>query len=178
MSRKSEPVTIEAEGRDAGKRFIITEMGAVPAERWARRAYGAMQKSGITIPDEVWAAGIATITAFGLGALLGAPDEDVEPLLAELMTCVKIVEPAIPAGRALTPDDIEEMTTILRLRDEVLRLHVGFSPVTAALVAIDAKIERASTAATIGNTSTSPPPSEPSSTPAKRRSKSAKNTTA
>lgn len=38
MARKVEQVVIEAEGREQGKTFILTEMPAIVAERWATQA--------------------------------------------------------------------------------------------------------------------------------------------
>ena len=44
MARKEIEITIE-EGRDAGKTFKITEMPAVPADRWVTRALCLLGKS-------------------------------------------------------------------------------------------------------------------------------------
>jgi hypothetical protein len=130
MARKTIDITITAEGRDNGKLFRLTEMSAAAAERWAMRALAAIGQSGAEIPEDITAAGFAGIVALGIRAFTGIPWELAEPLLAEMMTCVAIVpDPSRP--QVVRPlfgdDDIEEIATRLRLRDEVLNLHAGFS---------------------------------------------------
>jgi len=129
MARKEITVTIDAEGRDRGKQFIIREMSAMKAEKWAARAMLALMRSGIEVPQDVAEAGLSGIAAMGLRALAGIHFEEAEPLMAEMMACVEYIpdrsRPMVK--RPLVEDDIEEVLTILRLREEVLSLHVGFS---------------------------------------------------
>ena len=42
MARKTKIVTIAAEGRDYGKSYLLTEMPALKAEKWATRAMMAL----------------------------------------------------------------------------------------------------------------------------------------
>lgn len=156
--RKSATVRIDAEGRDQGKEFLITEMSAARAESWAMRAMGAMGRSGVAIPDDILAGGIVAFAAIGLKAFMSAPWSDVGPLLAEMMECVQSVQSA--ATRALVDDDIEEIGTRIKLRDEVLSLHVGFSLATALLQAV---AEAPSPIPASSTTPTSADPLEPSS---------------
>lgn len=159
--RKTEEVRI-AEGRDAGKVFLLTEMAASQAEAWAIRAMGAMIRGGQPIPDEVlgggWAA-LSVLLAAGLRALLRAPWEEIEPLLAEMMGCVQIVpDPGNPTVmRRLIEDDILDVSTRLELREKVFSLHLGFS-VAGALSALASAVK---TDPNSLNTSTSPEVSEP-----------------
>lgn len=139
--RKEKTVTIEAPAtiggsanRDLGKRFLITEMSAMQADAWAVRALGAMMRSGVAIPDEIGRAGLQGFAMYGLKAILAAPYAESAPLLAEVMGCVKIVEPMIT--RPLLESDIEEISTITQLRDEVIELHTGFSPAAVLLGAV------------------------------------------
>ena len=136
---KTREVTIDAPAtsRDLGKRFLIKEMPAVQAEAWAIRAMGAMARGGVEIPDNIMQGGLVAFTAFGLKALMGAPYVESAPLLAEMMDCVQIIEPAIT--RKLLDTDIEEVATILRLRDEVIELHTGFS-IAAVLLGMAADL--------------------------------------
>jgi len=129
MARKTKVVMIEAEGRDQGKHFLLTELPASQAERWATRALMAMGKSGVEIPDGIERAGIAGLAMIGLRALVGMPFEDAQPLLDEMFTCIQIIpDPARPqVHRYLIEDDIEEVATRLLLRQEVIELHTGFS---------------------------------------------------
>lgn len=122
--RKTTDVTIEAEGRDKGKMFRVTEMPALQAETWAMRALFMLAKSGANIPQELTAGGMSTIATLGLQALLYVDYNDAKPLLDELLTCIKIKEPNIV--RDLAPDDVEEVQTFFTLRGEALKLHLGF----------------------------------------------------
>ena len=66
--RKTKTVTIESENRDHGKCFLLTEMSAAAAEKWAARAFLALAKSGVNLPDGVADMGLAGVAAAGAGA--------------------------------------------------------------------------------------------------------------
>ena len=112
-------------GRDAGKTYIIREMPATQGERWALRAFLALANSGLEIPDDTVAAGLPGLLSLGLRAVFKLKFEDAEPLLNEMMGCVKIQpDPANKAlVRALVEEDIEEIGTRLALRKAVIELH-------------------------------------------------------
>lgn len=133
MARKTTTVTIARAGRDAGKVFLLTEMPATQAEKWAARAFLALAKSGVEIPDDIATAGLAGIAAVGVKAFTGVSFEAAEPLMDEMFGCVKIIpDPSKPmVVRALIEDDTEEVATRLQLRQEVLALHVDFSQLVA-----------------------------------------------
>lgn len=134
MARKVIQVVIEAEGRDQGKTFVITELSAVQAEKWGVRALAALGQSGADIPDDIANAGLAGIAALGIRAFAGIPWNLLEPLLDEMFSCVQFMPDASRpmVVRRLIDDDTEEIATRLKLRDEVFNLHVGFS-IAAAL---------------------------------------------
>ena len=115
--------------RDIGKVFLVTEMDAWDAEAWGERAFGVMVRAGLKVPEnQQIIGGMAALGVYGLSAFLSGPWPEVQPLLAEMMDkCVKISEAALPVGRPLTRDDIEEPITIVRLREEAFKLHTGFS---------------------------------------------------
>ena len=125
--RKTKEITIQSENRDRGKTYLLTEMPAAQAEKWAAQAFLALAKSGVEIPDSVAAGGLAGVAASGLAVLSGISWDLAEPLLDEMMGCVKIKEAHLV--RALDPnaEDIEEVSTRLLLRKELLELHLGFS---------------------------------------------------
>ncbi len=134
MTRKTKIVTIPApttgtENRDAGKSFLITEMDAVRAEKWAARALLAIAAGGVDIPPEVLRMGAGAVMAAGFRSLVTMAFADAEPLLDEMLGCVQVVPdrraPAIT--RSLDPEDIDEVSTLLFLRSEVIELHAGFS---------------------------------------------------
>ena len=130
MARKTKTVVIEAEGRDKGKTFLLTELPALAAERWAIRALMAVADAGIDLPNTAIGAGMSALAVVGIQAVFRVPYERADPLLNEMMTCIQIIpDPKRPFPRALLDgsDDIEEVSTVLVLRSEVLELHVGFS---------------------------------------------------
>lgn len=122
--RKVKDITIETEGRDRGKSFVITEMPAMQTERWATRALQGLTASGVDLPDDAIAGGGAALAAYGVRALGKIEFATLETLLAEMMACVQIREPAIT--RALTADDVEEIGTLLLLRREWFGVHFDF----------------------------------------------------
>jgi hypothetical protein len=128
MARKEITITIEDSGRDQGKVFLIKEMAASQAEKWAARAFLALAKSGVDIPDDIENAGLAGIAALGVKALSGMTFAEAEPLLDEMMACVSIIpDPKRPSvTRHLIEDDIEEIKTRLKLRAEVFKIHFDF----------------------------------------------------
>lgn len=140
--RKTKIVRIETEGRDFGKHFLITEMDAMRAEKWAMQALLAMARGGINVPDDVLTSGAIGILVAGLSSITKLPFEDARPLLDEMLTCIALVpdpskRDAMNTDRPITrpviwdddvnDSDVQEVSTILFLRKEVAELHVGFS---------------------------------------------------
>lgn len=122
--RKTAEITIDAVGRDTGKIFVLREMPASQAEKWAMRALLALAKSGVELPDGVAAGGFAAVAAIGVRALGALSFAEAEPLLDEMMGCVqRRPDPAKPMVRALVEDDIEEIETRIKLRLEIFNLH-------------------------------------------------------
>lgn len=129
MARKTKTVVITQEGRDQGKQFLITEMPATRAEKWALRVFLAVGSSGANIPDVDVKLGMVGMLYQSLQMLVQIPFEKAEPLLDEMMDCVKI-EPTPGSGvvRPLMEGDIEEVSTLFQLRKDVLDVHIGFFP--------------------------------------------------
>lgn len=155
--RKTMPVTIAAEGRDQGKQFTVTEMPARQTERWAFRALFTLSKF-MNIPEHIMSAGMAGVAQLSPQVMLSVPFEQIEPLLDEMMACVKIVrDPRHPEmAFPLTDDDIEEIATLLFLRSKVWELHTGFSWADALSRWMSAKTQLQPDSS---NIQTSPPPS-------------------
>ena len=63
--------------------------------------------------------------AIGYMNLLKIPFESAKPLLDEMMTCVQIM-PSSNVKRKLIEEDIEEVSTRLKLRKEIWDLHISF----------------------------------------------------
>lgn len=125
-ARKTAFVTIDADNRDRGKRFLLTEMPATQAERWFRKLVAYLAQRGITVPGEM--IGMAAMATPGfISPLQMFSWLDDEPLIAELMSTVQAWPPGAPIARGLVENDTEEVLTLLQLKMEVLALHVGFS---------------------------------------------------
>lgn len=126
--RKVINYTISQPGRDLGKTFVITELPAAQAEKWAMRAFLALAKSGVDVPANIFESGMAGLAVTGMKALQGLPWELAEPLFDEMFKCIQVE--ASPNGkpfiRALTDDDIEDVTTRFTLRLEVFKVHTDF----------------------------------------------------
>lgn len=132
MGRKI-TVFVGTDGRDKSKRFIITEMPALKAERWALRALMALANSGVELSTDLRESGFAGLAYLGLDALQKLKYDDVGPLLDEMLDCVRIApDPKNPdSTRELVRneregDDIEEVSTLLKLRHAIFELHASF----------------------------------------------------
>lgn len=138
--RKTKLVTVADQGRDYGKVYLITEMPASKAEKWAARCFIAMARAGAPLPPNVAEAGIAGLFLTGIQSLAMIEYADAEPLLDEMFGCIQhIPDPAHPeVFRALVESDIEEVGTRVHLRAEVFALHTGFSSAAALWMSISA----------------------------------------
>lgn len=129
MARRVETFVADS-GRDVGKTYRITEMPASQAEAWATRLLLALGKSGLEVPEGIFAMGMAGVAAVGIRSLGQLPWEVAQPLMDEMMACIEILPDKRhqhQVHRKLIEDDIEEVATRLKLRDEVIRVHMGFS---------------------------------------------------
>lgn len=127
--RKTKVVIIN-DGRDTGKHFLITEMPALKAARWADRAFLALAHSGIDIGADYASQGIVGLVAAGINMLAMAKYEELDPLLDELMGCVSIIrDPRNPSTAVPIQfdTDIEDIETVYLIRREVLQLHASFT---------------------------------------------------
>lgn len=127
------PAEGERPNRDTGKSYFITEKPALQAARWADRAYLALTHAGIEVPQEYVKAGIIGVLLVGFQAFRNSSYAELGPLLDELMECVQ-AKPSADVTRPTIDSDIEEITTVYRLRQEVLELHAGFTFAEAASI--------------------------------------------
>lgn len=136
MARNTLTYTVIDENRDRGKVFLLTEMPSSKAEAWAMRALVALMGSGVDVPEGFQNLGMAGMAELGLKALSGLKWEIVEPLLSEMWDCVQIIPDPKRQNivRALIEEDVEELTTRVKLRAEVWKLHTGFLKDAAPLV--------------------------------------------
>jgi hypothetical protein len=135
MARKQETF-VPTDGRDKekGQHYLITEMPALKAERWAVRALLALAHAGVQMPDGAESAGMAAIAHAGLQSLQNLDFEEARPLLDEMWTCVSVIpdpkkNPSIQRPLVMNEmegDDIEEITTMWKIREAIFRLHTAF----------------------------------------------------
>lgn len=150
--RKTDTITITEENRDKGKSYFLTELSAEEAEDWLFAFAMAAARSGIILPTNFKEIGLPGITAMSLQALSNMRMDEARPLLAKMFTCIQFSAPL--KVRPIVEGDIEEVSTRLRLRKEVIELHTGFFSTAARL-----KLEREQAAVAESasqNTSTSP----------------------
>ncbi len=141
MARRTKFVTIEGDpekNRDAGKTYVITEVSAVQAEEWAVRAVMALGASAIRIHDALRNAGVGGVALVGYQVFMGAAPEAVLPLWREMLpACVQLRGVDSAQGAMVTlpwsPTIVEEVSTLMALRQAVLELHTGFTLAEAAL---------------------------------------------
>lgn len=135
MARKTLNFLITDDGRDKGKMFFLEEMSASQAESWATKALLALMQAGIELPYGFERMGMAGLAEVGIRALSGLRWDALEPLLIEMWQCVKFIpDQSKPyMQRPLIEEDIEEVMTRMKIRSEVLRLHVDFLKVVAQL---------------------------------------------
>jgi hypothetical protein len=133
--RKDKVVTITTEGRDKGKMFRLVEMPADQGEKWAYRALLALSRGGMNLPSGIFDSGMAGLASvvpylvlIGLRSLNAAKWEEMEPLLDEMMSCVKYQPPqaGVQAQDLISGinSQIEEIRTRVELRKAILELHV------------------------------------------------------
>lgn len=167
MARNEAPVTITREGRDKGGVFLIREMGAIPATDWFIRAIQLLARAGAEVPPNLMAHGPEAFVSMGLGTILQGVSRgqwsEMKPLLDELLGCVVSYQPpgaVAPIGvQSQALAQIQEPATVFQLYEEVLSLHLGFSPL-ARLSEFGGAMARM--IAAIGqNTGTSMPEPEP-----------------
>lgn len=121
--RKTTTVTIK-DGRDKGKTFKITEWPCIQTEHWILRAVFGLGKNGVELPPELLSLGAAPIAYAIATQAIKLPSRLGIRLADELMQGVQRVEASL--DRSLVDNDIEDVSTRLQLKAEVLRLTFGF----------------------------------------------------
>lgn len=133
MARHTSRVTISTDSpknRDKGKTFVLTELPADQAERWAIRAFIGLIQSGAQIDERLLTSGMAGLASMGIQALGGMRWEILAPLLDEMWGCVQYEhKPGHPLQSIIDGNNsqIEEVETRAVLRLALFELHLGFS---------------------------------------------------
>lgn len=137
--RKQVKYTVQIEGRDKGKTYLITEFDADKGERFAAKVFFAILNAGLRLPDNLEKTAMENIALIGFDAICGAlarvKFEDVAPIFDEMMEGIEfmpdISKPEL--SRKLLPDDIEEISTRLMLRKEVWNINTSFLPAVTGM---------------------------------------------
>ncbi|EKN4025226.1 hypothetical protein NUA08_004253 [Yersinia enterocolitica] len=130
MARKEIVYIVDAEGRDNGKEFIITEMSAWDADSLAQDIFRAMGDSNYTgIPADVIAMGCAGLATVGLSVISASSPDVAHTLRDRLMSTVEIVitHDGNRSRRQVKGSiDFEEVSTIRNLLDKVFQTNFDF----------------------------------------------------
>ena len=122
---KTKEVVIET-GRDADKRFFVTEMPLLKADKWAQRALFALASGGVDAGTLDLSGGMLEMAKFAFAAIGNIDPQVGGDLLDELLECVQI----IPSGGNPRDFDVEteiqDLKTLYLLRKEALFLHIDF----------------------------------------------------
>ncbi|MEQ5327050.1 hypothetical protein, partial [Proteus sp. fly-1008] len=96
------------------------------ADNWAMRALFAIANGGIDIEGINPNMGMLGMAQVAIKALSGIKPDVGIPLLDELLECVQVL-PSSGNARALIIDsDIKDLSTMFKLRKEVLAIHIDF----------------------------------------------------
>lgn len=124
-------------GRDAGKRFEITEMPVSRLEKWAARALIALFGQAVPPDMSAMAENSNALAVMSLGlktlpsALAGLDWHRAEPLYDELLRQIAVVT-AQGARVPLRPENIDnhvfDVATMFRLRYEAVAINFAFFP--------------------------------------------------
>ena len=124
MARKTATIVIEEKNRDAGTRFVVTEMSAANGSRFAFQIFQLLAASGLDI--NLKGLGTAEVIRLIMGAINALHPDQFDQYKAQLMECVQWQSPTDhKTTRKLMDGDVEEISTVYRLMFEALRLTLG-----------------------------------------------------
>lgn len=148
MAREKKVVVIDREGRDSGKKFLITEMSAFNTNRWALACARQLAKSGVELPQDVVDLGIGGVInavknavhnpselgdSFNQSLLKGflylmanVEEQKIFTLLDDLLGCVQLQNEQGYPIELMIDEHIEESSTLNKLYLEVFNIHSFF----------------------------------------------------
>lgn len=129
MARNIKEVLIDS-GRDKGNAYVITEKSALEAEKFFVKLLLSVGKNANL--SEVLA-NQGSLTALSnkeaiLELLLSLDFDVAQELMDEMLTCVefKYFLKGMPKTRPLIKEDIQDLSTLMKIREEVINLHINF----------------------------------------------------
>lgn len=123
MARKTATIVIDAEGRDKGKQFLVTEMSAVDGERIALRIFQMLCASGVDL--DLNTASARDVAHMVFSAMSQLQPEQIEEIGDKLMECVQYLSPDGKTTRRLVAGELEEISSRLLLKKEAFMLSFG-----------------------------------------------------
>jgi hypothetical protein len=130
MPRRTQTITIEEEGRDKGKVFILTEMPATQGEKWAMQLMYLLTQTGVPLDAGLLSSGMSglatAVSTAGVALLRALQDSSLDAW----RDCVRYQHepnhPLQPINWDSAACQIEEIKTIGQLRMAVIELHTAF----------------------------------------------------
>lgn len=130
MARKTVEYIVKENNRDFGKKFVITEMSAVEGERLSQDLYRTMAQDGFyKVDPSVVAMSCVGLATIGLSVIAAASKEAAQEINKSLLATIKTIieHEGKQQERLLDPEvDIEEISTLRELKDQVIKLNFGF----------------------------------------------------
>jgi hypothetical protein len=140
MARKQNTIIIDTDNRDKGKTYLIKEMDAFSADKWAFKALSAINMSNV---DLSFFGGLDSLTKSGMqgvfevskvlggviNLLQSIDEEKLDTIIDDLHYCCYFIPtPGAPPRPIMDKidGDIEEVSTLFKLKVEALVLHLDF----------------------------------------------------
>jgi hypothetical protein len=171
-----ERVTIETEGADNGKSFLLYRMPALQAEDWIWRCALAMTQAGVKISQDQIDQGFAALASLLLDHFGRIPWQEARALRYEMLPYIKremvneksgsvVVRPLVEVTMPSKGDsyDVEQPSTWFLLRWRYLRMYEDFFDAAGRSILV---LWAAAASKAPSVSQTSPPSSGPSSAPA------------
>jgi hypothetical protein len=129
MIENQREIVIQEKNRDKGKKFIITAMSTYDTEMIALKIIFHLMNTDAKLPENVDEMGFSELAEFGIDAFRKLDFEKVKPILDEMWDKCLLFKPSENApARPLVYDgsDIQEVSTRIKLRMEIIKLHKDF----------------------------------------------------
>lgn len=133
MARRTQDVEIiDADSRDYGKVYRVTEMSSAASEDWAMRLIMAAMGSGLDLGDTFDAQNMSleAVARIGLSAFGKIPTPVMRSLMDEMKKQFTIKPEPVTQPEFVrplnAPEDVEDVATWMKLRGEFMKMHLGF----------------------------------------------------
>ena len=138
MARKTATIVIDADNRDKGQTYIVTEMNAVDGAKLSFQLFQLLASAGVDIDIQaIQEKGVSEVLGILMRVISQVPPEEFDMYRETLMKCVQWQNPQnATIKRALVPSDVEEISTIYRLMMKALEVTVGgfFTEIQATFI--------------------------------------------